>query len=171
MSITLSPAPRTSVRVPCAAASRFALSGVMLIAAAARLWHLGDAGFGTEYYAAAGRSMLSDPHNLLYGAFDPAGVLAIDKPPAAFWIQAASAELLGYGPFALMLPQAIEGCLSVAVLWCVVRRDIGETAAILAALFLGPDAHRHRRRPVEQHRQSACPRAVARRLGHAAPRR
>jgi 4-amino-4-deoxy-L-arabinose transferase-like glycosyltransferase len=115
---------------------RAALPCLLLLAAGLRLWNLGAAGFGTEYYAAAVRSMLLDPHNLLYNAFDPAGLLSVDKPPLALWLQVLSARLLGYGPFALMLPQAIEGCLAVVLLWWLVRRDFGATAAVLAGLFL-----------------------------------
>jgi 4-amino-4-deoxy-L-arabinose transferase-like glycosyltransferase len=117
-------------------AHRLVLSAILAIAAAARFWDLGGAGFGTEYYAAAVRSMLASPHNLFYAAFDPAGVLAIDKPPLAFWIQAASARLLGFTPFALALPQAIEGCLSVLLTWTLVRRESGTWAAAFAAFFL-----------------------------------
>jgi 4-amino-4-deoxy-L-arabinose transferase-like glycosyltransferase len=117
-------------------ASRMALPCVMLLAAALRLWHLGDAGFGTEYYAAAVRGMEMSVHNLLYNAFDPAGILMVDKPPLALWAQVLSARLLGYSAFSLMLPQAIEGSLSVLLVWHLMCRDFGETAAILAALFL-----------------------------------
>jgi 4-amino-4-deoxy-L-arabinose transferase-like glycosyltransferase len=115
---------------------RVAVACVMLLAAGLRLWDLGDAGFGTEYYAAAVRGMMLDGHNLLYNAFDPAGVLAVDKPPLAFWVQALSADVLGYSAFALMLPQALEGGLAVLLLWHLVRRDFGEIAGILAALLL-----------------------------------
>lgn len=113
-----------------------AVTGVMVLAAGLRLWDLGDAGFGTEYYAAAVRGMMLDAHDLLYNAFDPAGVLAIDKPPLAFWVQSLSASLLGYSAFALMLPQAIEGSLAVLLLWHLARRDFGEMAGLLAALLL-----------------------------------
>jgi 4-amino-4-deoxy-L-arabinose transferase-like glycosyltransferase len=124
------------IGVPYAAARRLALPCIVVLAAVLRLWHLGDAGFGTEYYAAAVRGMLSDPRNVLFGAFDPAGVLAVDKPPLALWVQALSASLLGYGPFALMLPQAIEGCLAVVLIWYLTRREFGDAAGLLAALFL-----------------------------------
>jgi 4-amino-4-deoxy-L-arabinose transferase-like glycosyltransferase len=136
MSDTASPTLETGLSLQHSAIRRLALPSVVLVAAIARLWQLGDAGFGTEYYAASVRSMLVGPHNLFYGAFDPAGILAVDKPPLALWPQVASAWLLGFEPFALMLPQAIEGCLAVIVLWHLVRRDFGEIAGILAALFL-----------------------------------
>jgi 4-amino-4-deoxy-L-arabinose transferase-like glycosyltransferase len=136
MSDATSPALETGLSLQHSALRRLALPSVVLVAAIARLWHLGDAGFGTEYYAASVRSMLVSPHNLFYGAFDPAGILAVDKPPLALWLQVVSVWFLGFGPFALMLPQAIEGCLAVIVLRHLVRRDFGETAAVLAALFL-----------------------------------
>jgi 4-amino-4-deoxy-L-arabinose transferase-like glycosyltransferase len=122
-------APQTAIR-------KLALPLVLLLAAGLRLWHIGDAGFSTEYYAAAVRSMLTSGHNLLFNAFDPGGTLMVDKPPLALCVQVLSARLLGYNTFALMLPQAIEGTLSVLLLWHLVRRDFGDCAAILAALFL-----------------------------------
>jgi len=112
------------------------LPSLLIVAAALRLWHVGDHGFGTEYYAAAVRSMMGDAHNFFYNAFDPSGALMVDKPPLALWLQVLSARMLGYSPFALMLPQAIEGTLSVWVLWHLVGRDFGKVAAGLAALFL-----------------------------------
>jgi 4-amino-4-deoxy-L-arabinose transferase-like glycosyltransferase len=133
--------PRTAIAPlgPCVAwlvSPRVAAACVTVLAAGLRLWNLGDAGFGTEYYAAAVRAMLLDGHNLLYNAFDPAGVLAVDKPPLALWVQAFSARVLGYSAFALMLPQATEGSLAVVLVWYLARRDFGETAGILAALLL-----------------------------------
>src|ERR1700722_3246931 len=115
---------------------RAALCCIVLLAVVTRLWSLGEAGFGTEYYAASVRSMLTNPNNVFFAAFDPAGILAIDKPPLALWVQAISAALFGFSPFTLMLPQAIEGCLSVVLIWHLTRRDFGEMAGLLAALFL-----------------------------------
>jgi 4-amino-4-deoxy-L-arabinose transferase-like glycosyltransferase len=126
----------TRIVITHAVAHRLALASIVAVAAILRLWDLGHAGFGTEYYAAAVRGMLSDAHNFLYGAFDPAGILAVDKPPLALWLQTFSAAAFGYSSFALMLPQAIEGCLAVVLVWHLTRRDFGETAGLLAALFL-----------------------------------
>ena len=62
---------------------RLALPGVLLVAAALRLWRLDQNGFGNEYYSASVRSMSASWHNFLYHAFDPAGFLSVDKPPVA----------------------------------------------------------------------------------------
>ncbi len=113
-----------------------AFIAIMLLGAALRLWRLDANGFGTEYYAAGVRSMLESWHLFFFNSFDPAGFVTLDKPPVAFWIQTASAWLFGYGGLSLLLPQVVEGLLSIAVLRHLVRRSFGEAAGLLAALFL-----------------------------------
>lgn len=113
-----------------------ALGGVIALAALLRLWGLSASGYGNEYYAAGVRSILQGWHLLFYNAFDPAGLVSLDKPPLAFWIQALSARLLGYDGWALHLPQALAGVASVGLLYAIVRRPFGRIAAFLAALLL-----------------------------------
>ena len=60
----------------------------------------------------------------------------MDKPPLGFWIQTASAKLLGYSGFSILLPEALAGIASVGVLYLLVRRLFGTGAGLLAALFL-----------------------------------
>ena len=72
------------------------LVGVLALAFLLRVWRIDTNGFGTEYYAAGVRSMLQGGGLFFYNAFDPAGVLSLDKPPVAFWIQAAFASVLGF---------------------------------------------------------------------------
>jgi 4-amino-4-deoxy-L-arabinose transferase-like glycosyltransferase len=75
-------------------------------------------------------------HNFFFNAFDPAGFVSLDKPPLAFWIQTGSAELFGFSPFSVLLPQVLEGSASILVLYYLVRRVFGTAAGLLAALFL-----------------------------------
>src|SRR5437773_5205910 len=82
------------------------------------------------------RSMTASWHNFFFNAFDPSGFVSLDKPPLAFWIQTGSAELLGLSPFSVLLPQALEGAVSVLVLYSLVRRAFGTAAGLLAALLL-----------------------------------
>jgi 4-amino-4-deoxy-L-arabinose transferase-like glycosyltransferase len=107
---------------------------VLALAAALRVWRLGDHGLGTDYYAAAVRSMLASWHNLLYNAFDPAGFVSLDKPPVALWLQVGSARLLGFNGLALHLPQVLEGVGAVWLTHHLVRRAFGPPAALIAAL-------------------------------------
>ena len=112
------------------------LGTVLALAAALRLWRLEANGFGTEYYAAGVRSALQGGALLFYNAFDPAGFLSIDKPPVAFWIQAAFAKVLGFSGWAIHLPQALAGVGSVALLYGLMRRPFGIAAATIAALLM-----------------------------------
>ena len=88
------------------------------------------------YYAAAARSMSMTLHNFIFGAFDPAGTVSTDKLPGAFWPQAVCVALFGAHVWALVLPQVIEGALTVLVLYRAVRRLAGQAAGLLAAALL-----------------------------------
>src|SRR5258708_28688738 len=112
------------------------LAAILLLAAFLRLWRLEDNGFGTAYYAAGVRSLLQGGSLFFYNAFDPAGFVSLDKPPLAFWIQAAFASVLGYSGWAIHLPQALAGVGSVAILYRLVRRPFGAAAGLIAALLL-----------------------------------
>ncbi len=73
------------------------------------------------YYAAAVRSMSMSLHNFIFAAFDPAATVTIDKLPGALWVQALSVWLFGAHTWALVLPQVIEGTLTVLVLYRAVN--------------------------------------------------
>jgi len=100
------------------------------------MWRLDQNGYGTEYYAAGVRSMLTNWHNFFYNAFDPAGFVSVDKPPVALWVQVASAKLFGFHGLSLLLPQVLEGMASVWLVYHLVQRRFGMSAGWLAALFL-----------------------------------
>ncbi len=75
-------------------------------------------------------------HNFIFGAFDPAGTITVDKLPGALWIQALSVRAFGLHTWAIILPQVIEGILTVLVLYRAVTRLAGPTADLIAALVL-----------------------------------
>jgi 4-amino-4-deoxy-L-arabinose transferase-like glycosyltransferase len=101
-----------------------------------RLWDLSANGFGNEYYAAGVRSMLQGAGLFFYNAFDPAGLVSLDKPPLAFWIQTIFAAVLGYGGWAIHLPQALAGTASVGLLYFLLRKPFGRTVALISAFLL-----------------------------------
>ena len=101
-----------------------------------RLYALARNGFGNEYYSAGVFSMTRSLHNFFFNAFDPAGILALDKPPIALWVQVASARLFGFEPLSVLMPQAIEGMVSVVLVWQLVRRQFGARPGLLAALLM-----------------------------------
>jgi 4-amino-4-deoxy-L-arabinose transferase-like glycosyltransferase len=112
-----------------------ALAAVLAGAAWLRLAHLGQV-VGDPFYDAAVRSMELSWHNFFFGAVEPSGAVAIDKPPVDLWLQVASVKLLGFGSAALKLPEALGGLVAVALLYAAVRPVFGVRAALAAALAL-----------------------------------
>ena len=112
------------------------LAAILLLAAFLRLYNLQQEGFGNLYYAAAVKSMLTGWRAFFFVSFDPAGFVSVDKPPLGLWIQAASAWLLGFQGWSLMLPQALAGVLSVALVYHLTARSFGAFAGLSAALIL-----------------------------------
>jgi 4-amino-4-deoxy-L-arabinose transferase-like glycosyltransferase len=116
-------------------AGNIGFATVLALAALLRVWHLNQAGFGTQYYAAGVLSMLESWHNFFFNSFDPAGFVSIDKPPLALWLQVASARVLGFSGMSIHLPQVIEGVAAIGLLYYLVRRRFGTASGLLAALF------------------------------------
>jgi len=115
----------------------WARPALLLVAALAALAYSWQIGSTIEiYYAAAVRSMSHSWHNFVFAAFDPAATITVDKLPGSMWVQALSVELFGFHVWALMLPQAVEGALTVLVLYHAVRRLAGPLAGIGAAVVL-----------------------------------
>src|SRR4051812_32502430 len=112
------------------------LAAIALLAAGLNLWGLQRAGYANAYYAAAVLSMLQNWHNFLFVSFDPGGFVSIDKPPLGFWVQAASAKLLGFSGVAILLPEALAGIGSVLLTYHLVKRAFGSGTGLLAALIL-----------------------------------
>jgi 4-amino-4-deoxy-L-arabinose transferase-like glycosyltransferase len=108
---------------------------IVALAAVLRLWAIRhDA--QNPFYDAAVRSMGLSWHNFFFGALDPSGKLAIDKPPIDLWLQVGATKLLGFNRTALNLPEAMGGIAAVALLYAAVTRASGRLAGSLAALAL-----------------------------------
>ncbi len=115
--------------------ARPALLALAVVAAVAYGW--GMAGASVEpFYGAAARSMSESWHDFIFGAFDPAGTVTVDKLPGALWVQALSLRVFGFHIWALVLPQVVEGVLTILVLYRAVRRLAGPAAGLTAAAVL-----------------------------------
>jgi 4-amino-4-deoxy-L-arabinose transferase-like glycosyltransferase len=86
------------------------------------------------FYADAVRSMTQSWKGFFFGSFDPGNSITLDKLPGFLWPQAISARVLGFHPWALTLPQVLEGIACVLVLFRVVRRWAGADAALIACV-------------------------------------
>ncbi|HEY7951434.1 MAG TPA: glycosyltransferase family 39 protein [Solirubrobacteraceae bacterium] len=106
-----------------------------MLGAMLRLWLIQDVP-GNVFYDAAVRSMGHSWHDFFFGALEPSGTISIDKPPVDLWLQVAATHLLGFGPVALHLPEALGGVAACGLLFGALRRPFGLTAATTAALVL-----------------------------------
>ena len=113
-----------------------AVGGVLALAAVLDLYRLSQNGWANTYYSAAVRSMLESPRNFFFVSFDPGGLVSVDKPPLALWVQAASAKLFGFSTLSLLVPEAIAGVAAVGILYLLVARVFGRVAGVVAALTL-----------------------------------
>ncbi|UQS21373.1 glycosyltransferase family 39 protein [Amycolatopsis thermalba] len=137
--------------VPAAARSRTAgrppwvrsSVAVLLVATAALyLWNLSASGYANDFYAMAVEAGTKNWEALFFGSLDPGNVITVDKPPASLWLMALSGRLLGFSSFSMLLPNALCGVASVALLYAAVRRTSGPLAGLIAgaALALTPVA-------------------------------
>ncbi|MET9000678.1 glycosyltransferase family 39 protein [Amycolatopsis sp. NPDC004169] len=111
---------------------RIAVGVISAVAAVVWGWAVGSRAL-QPYYAAAVHSMSHDATAFFFAGFDPAGVVTVDKPPLAFWMQALGVAVFGFHPWAIALVQVVEGVAAVLVLHRVVRRWAGARTALLAA--------------------------------------
>src|SRR3954462_3990437 len=112
------------------------LVALLVLAAVLNLWALDQNGWANDYYSAAVRAMASSWHNFLYGSFDAWGVLPVEKPPLALWVQALSVKAFGFNSLAILVPQALMGIGSVALVYDLTRRRFGRVAGGVAGLVL-----------------------------------
>ncbi|HEY4452321.1 MAG TPA: glycosyltransferase family 39 protein [Solirubrobacteraceae bacterium] len=125
---------RLLASIPLARTAGFV--AVVALSAVLNTNRLAQNGYGNVFYAAGVRSMLRSLHNFFFVSFDPGGLISIDKPPLALWLQAASAKLFGFTPLSLLLPEAIMGILAVAALYLILARRLGTLAAFAGGLGL-----------------------------------
>ncbi|MED5815326.1 glycosyltransferase family 39 protein [Mycolicibacterium sp. 050232] len=126
-------APRSS---PWIARERLALPALLIATAAAYLWNITVNGMGNQFYAASAWAGSLNWKALLFGSLDPANFITVDKPPVSQWVMGLSGQLFGFSSAGMLIPEALMGVGSVALLYGAVRRISGPRAALLAGAVL-----------------------------------
>src|SRR3954451_14931116 len=116
--------PRLRALVP----PRPEVAVLLVLAGALDLWALSRNGRANDYYAGAVRSMAGAWHVFLCGWLDPGAVMTVDKPPMALWVQALSVRVFGLNSWAMLVPQALMGLASVALVYALPRRPVARVA-------------------------------------------
>lgn len=106
------------------------------------LWHLDTSGWANTFYSGAVQAMTRSWEAFLFGSSDAGNVVTVDKPPAALWVMALSARIFGLSSWSVLVPQALMGVGTVALLYAAVRRVGGSVAGLVAgtAMALTPVA-------------------------------
>jgi len=97
------------------------------------LWGLGESGWANSFYSAAVQAGSESWKAFFFGSSDAANSITVDKTPLALWPMALSVRLFGLSSWSILVPQALEGIATVALLHHVVRRTTGSAAAGLIA--------------------------------------
>lgn len=110
-----------------------ALGAILAGAALLMTWNLARGG-DFAFYEAAARSMSQSWHALVFGAFDPAATVTLDKLAGFAIPQALSIRLFGMSTSAVALPQVIEGLITVMACAVVGLRAGGRGTGLVCAL-------------------------------------
>ncbi len=100
------------------------------------LWDLTRNGWANDFYAAAVQAGTKSWKAFFFGSFDSSNFITVDKTPASLWVMELSGRIFGFGQWSMLVPQALEGVASVALLYAAVRRWFGPAAGLIAGLVL-----------------------------------
>jgi 4-amino-4-deoxy-L-arabinose transferase-like glycosyltransferase len=125
---------------------RHAALGVLLAATAVLyLWGLSASGWANGFYSAAAQAGSVSWKAWFFGSSDAANWITVDKTPAALWVDGLAVRIFGLSSWSVLVPQALMGVATVALLYASVRRTAlaaglsdrhGTGAALLAGAAL-----------------------------------
>jgi 4-amino-4-deoxy-L-arabinose transferase-like glycosyltransferase len=106
------------------------------------IWGLGASGWANSFYSAAVQAGTKSWKAMFFGSSDSSNFITVDKPPAFLWPMEISARIFGLNSWSMLLPQALEGVATVALVYLSVRRWFSAQAALLggAVVALTPVA-------------------------------
>ncbi|MBY4229827.1 glycosyltransferase family 39 protein [Rhodococcus fascians] len=112
------------------------LTALLIGTGVAYIWGLGASGWANSFYSAAIQAGSVSWKAFFFGSSDAANSITVDKPPMSLWLMSLSVRVFGLNTWAMLVPQALLGIASVALLRAVVVRRFGAAAGLLAGLVL-----------------------------------
>ena len=107
---------------------------ILFIGAFLRFSRIND--FDNPYYTATAFSVIKTWNNFLFASSDPLGVVSVDKPPLAFWLQGIGIYLFGTEKWAVNIFQAILGIISILILYSLIKPTFGRISALVSSSIL-----------------------------------
>lgn len=136
VAVPISP-PRSNRRSGDPRWVRPGLAGLLLVTAVLYLWDLSASGWANAFYSAAAQAGGASWKALFFGSSDQSNAITVDKTPAALWLMGLSVRIFGLSSWSILVPEALLGIGSVALLYITVRRVSGPGAGLLAGSVLG----------------------------------
>ena len=90
---------------------------LLALTAVLYLWDLGSSGWANSFYSAAVQAGTKSWKAFFFGSSDAGNFITVDKPPASLWVMEVSARIFGLSYWSVLVPQALEGVATVAVLY------------------------------------------------------
>ena len=114
--------------------ARPGLLGLLAVTGVLYLFNLSRNGYANDFYAAAVQAGTRSWKAFFFGSFDSSNFITVDKTPASLWVDEIFARVFGFSSWTLLAPQAIEGVLTVWLVYLAVRRWFGPGAGLVAGL-------------------------------------
>ncbi len=133
------------------------LALIVVVALTLYTWNIGYSGLST-YYASAAKSMSQNWRALFFGALNPSATTTLDKLAGFLVPQALSAHIFGFSAWALSLPQAIEGVITIVASYAIGARwrDARFGIALAALMAFTPMLAAMFGRPMEDGMLTMC---------------
>src|SRR5437879_9615668 len=112
--------------------ARFSFAVLMVVTFVLYMSGLDRNGWANAYYAAAVQAGTQSWKAFFFGSLDASNFITVDKSPAFLWVMEISARLFGFNTWSILVPQAIEGVATVALVYLATRRWFGPGAGLLA---------------------------------------
>ena len=106
--------------------------GLLIVSAVLYISNLAISGWANSFYSAAVQAGSTNWEAFFYGSSDAANSITVDKPPASLWFMELSVRAFGLSSFSILLPEALMGVATVAVVFATVHRSFSTRAALLA---------------------------------------
>jgi 4-amino-4-deoxy-L-arabinose transferase-like glycosyltransferase len=106
--------------------------GLLILTGILYIWNLASSGWANSFYSAAVQAGSTNWEAFFFGSSDAANSITVDKPPASLWLMELSVRVFGLSSFSILLPEALMGVATVAVVYLTVRRSFSAGTALLA---------------------------------------
>ncbi|QXC40684.1 glycosyltransferase family 39 protein [Rhodococcus qingshengii] len=113
-----------------------ALTILLAATAVLYLWNLTASGYANTFYAAAAQAGSQNWKAWFFGSLDTSNFITVDKPPASLWVMGVSGRIFGFSSASLLVPQALMGIGSVALVYAAVKRVASPAAGLVAGAVL-----------------------------------